>query len=222
MKSLVTAGRNALLVMLYLSAARTRANAQTVEITPFAGYETSGSHPLDNPTDVQALRADGGNTYGTFFDYAVTKNIQAEFLWASNPTTYSQQETDTGQYTQAFNTRIDQYQFGALYLLRDNTNTWRPYLAGSLGFTHDSNHSDNVGRTTFGATLGVGIKYRLSKHIGIRGDARFMPTHGSEGPPYTLCSRIKDVERCSQVTAHNYLQRYNFTLGLIIRPKTRD
>lgn len=216
MKPLAPAGHAALLVLLYLGAPRTPANAQTVEITPFAGYETSGSYPLENPTSVKKLRANGGNAFGTFFDYAVTKNIQAEFLWARNPTTYSQQNTDTGQYTQAFRTRIDQYQFGARYLLRDNTNMWRPYLAGSLGLTRDSSEDGDPARTTFGSALGGGIQYKALRHIGIRGDARWMPTHGS-GIRHTVCS-VHVTKECVPVTAHNYLQRANVTLGVIIRP----
>jgi hypothetical protein len=101
-----------LLALLYLGVAQTTAWAQTLELTPFAGYETSSSYPLENPTTVQALRADGGRTYGTFVDYAITSDFQAEFLWAHNPTTYSEQSAGTGQYVPSFTSVIDQYQFG--------------------------------------------------------------------------------------------------------------
>ena len=125
-------------------------HAQTIEITPFVGYESSGSYPLQNSTDVQALRADAGRTYGFFADVRLMQNVQGEFYWIGNPTTYSQQSASTGIYGNAFDSRIDQYQFGALYHLRDRDHSWRPYLAGSLGFTHESNGGVAANRTAFG------------------------------------------------------------------------
>jgi hypothetical protein len=190
------------------------ASAQKFDVTPFVGYETSGSYPIENPTTVEAFRADAGKTFGAFFDYWITSNIQAEFQWAHNPTTYSGQDAVTGQYSQAFTTRIDQYQFGALYYVRDSGNAWRPYLAGSVGFTHDSNSGDNPGRTAAGFGLGGGVTYELSSHFGLRGDARWMPTYGSNG----IGNVCDEFGNCYPSTVRNYLQRFHVVLGLTIRP----
>jgi outer membrane protein with beta-barrel domain len=200
--------------LVWLAVSASSVKAQTVEITPFVGYETSGSYPLENPADVQALRADAGRTYGFFADYRLMQNLQGEFYWVGNKTTYSQQSTATGAYSTAFNTRIDQYQFGALYHLRDRDHAWRPYLAGSLGFTHDSNGGVADNRTAFGLGLGGGFKYEPSRHFGVRVDARWMPTYGSSG----LGTYCDEFYGCYQDTVANYLQRFNAVMGLVIRP----
>jgi len=190
------------------------AEAQNLEVTPFAGFESSGSYPLENPTTIEALRADAGGTYGVFVDYHVMENVQAEFYWVGNSTTYSQQDAGTGQYGEAFTTSINQYQFGVRYHLRDRGNRWRPYFAGSLGFTHDSNGGNVEGRTAAGFGLGGGIDYQPSRHIGIRWDARWMPTYGSQG----MGSVCDDYGECYQAPVNNYLERFHIMLGLSIRP----
>jgi hypothetical protein len=200
--------------VLWLVASTDPTFAQTIEVTPFVGYETSGSYPLANPTDVQALRADAGRTYGFFADVRLMQNLQGEFYWVGNKTTYSQQDASTGAYGNAFNTRIDQYQFGALYHLRDREHVWRPYLAGSLGFTHDSNSGVADNRTAFGLGLGGGFKYEPSRHFGVRVDARWMPTYGSSG----LGTYCDEFYGCYPDTVANYLQRFNAVMGLVIRP----
>jgi hypothetical protein len=162
----------ALAAAVWMAACVGRVAAQTLEITPFAGYESSGSYPLQNPAAVQAMRADAGRTYGFFADYRLMPNVQAEFYWVGNSTTYSRQSTATGQYGEAFRTQIDQYQFGALYHLRDRDHAWRPYLAGSLGFTHDSNGGVTPNRTAFG----VGLVAASSSSP--PGTSDFVPTRG--------------------------------------------
>ena len=90
------------LALLCVGGTSLPASAQKFDVTPFVGYETSGSYPVENPTSVGAFRADAGKTFGAFFDYWITSNIQAEFQWAHDPTTYSAQDMLTGQYSQAF------------------------------------------------------------------------------------------------------------------------
>lgn len=219
----------------------TPAAAQRIAVTPFVGWETAGSYPLTDATtaqpagDIQEMRADGGTAFGVAFDYSLTANWRAEFMWTGNPTTYSALSATTGQYSKAFNARIDQYQFGALYFLGEERNALRPFIGASLGFTHDSNGNASPGRTAFGFGLGGGIEYGVSSHVAFRTDARWMPTYGSAGLG-TFCDSGYGGYGgdyggyggydpygyggggCYQDTIHNYLQRFNFTVGLTIRP----
>lgn len=190
------------------------ASAQTIEITPFAGYETSGSYPLESPTAIQALRADASAMYGFFFDYRVIQNVQAEFLWIHNATTYSASSTDTpDQFAPAFHTAINQFQFGGLFLLRDRQFAFRPYLAGGLGFTHDSNEGAYPDRTAFSFSLGGGLKYQPSSHVGIRADARWIPTYGSSA----LGTSCDYDGFCYPDTYRNFLQRISLMAGITLR-----
>ncbi|HVZ24061.1 MAG TPA: hypothetical protein VG871_23470 [Vicinamibacterales bacterium] len=218
-------------VVLALTAATAApAAAQRIEVTPFVGWETAGSYPLPDSTTTQALQADAQATYGFAFDYDIMRNVEAEFLWATNPTTYSAQSAATGAFTQAYKSRIDQYQFGALYLWGDNATPLRPYMVVSMGFTHDGNGDAAPGRSAIAFGAGGGIKYAFSHHVGFRGEARWIPTYGNSSLG-TFCDFGGDLGYgydpygyggygggCYQDTVHNFLQRFNFTVGLTIRP----
>jgi hypothetical protein len=132
------------------------ANAQFArekwEITPFVGYETSGSYPLNPQTSgvtVNDLSVDGATSFGTFIDYSLTHNAQAEFMWDRNLTSYSAQILPSEPFFKAYDSTIDQYQFGLLYMLFGDDHRLRPYVAGSLGFTHEFNSGGNPTRTDF-------------------------------------------------------------------------
>jgi len=194
---------------------------QRFEATPFVGYETSGSYPV-NPLNtvgetlppVNSLRVNDALAFGTFLDYNVTENTQVEFLWNRNNTSYSARSILTGQYHKAFNTTVDQFQFGGLYMFLNSAHRLRPYFAGGLGFTHDSNGSGTPNRTEFAFNIGGGVKYYLSRHIGLRGDVRYMPTYGSSTNG-VYCDPYYGY--CYNASIPNYLNRGSFTGGVIFR-----
>ena len=205
--------RVALWLAIAVIASAGRVCAQTVEVTPFVGYETAGEYPPENPNDIQTLRADAARTHGFFFDYRLLRNVQAEFLWVNNATTYVATPTDPAQAARTFRTSIDQYQVGGLFHLRDRDAAVRPYLAAGLGVTHDSNGGALPNRSAFGFSLGGGLKYEPTRRVGARIDARWMPTYGSSEYG-TAC----DVEGfCYPDNIANYLERVNITAGLVIR-----
>jgi hypothetical protein len=206
----------ALLVFSLCAAASVRAQGK-FEVTPFAGYETSGSYPVSlnsgasivNPID--RLRVNEAFSYGGFLDYNATENVQAEFMWDRNNTSYSARQLSDGTYFKAYTSNIDQYQFGANYTFLDSTHRFRPYAAASVGFAHDSNSGGNANRTEFSYSLGGGAKYYLSRHIGLRGDIRYLPTYGSSSYgvycyPFGPCYSAKVA---------NFLNRANFVGGII-------
>ena len=184
------------------------------ELTPFAGWETSGSYPITNSTIADRLRANAMVSFGTFIDYSLSPNFQAEFLWAHNPTSYSERSLQTGQYTKAFNTQIDQYQFGGLLHFRSSEYKLRPYVSASIGFTHDANSGGSSNRTALGFGIGGGVKYDVTNHFGFRGDTRYLPTYGNSGTG-VVCDAFGN---CFQTTVRNYLKRANFSIGIILRP----
>jgi hypothetical protein len=51
------------------------------EVAPFVGFETSGSVPVTNSLTVDRLRVNSGTSFGTFLDYKLTENAQAELMW---------------------------------------------------------------------------------------------------------------------------------------------
>ena len=182
------------------------------EFTPFVGYETSGSYPL-SPTSttvvVNDLRINGATSFGTFIGYSVTPNAQFEFLWDRNLTSYSVQQTPGAPYTKAYDSSVDQYQFGALYMFLGDEHKWRPYFAGSLGFTHEFNSGGNPNRLDFAYGIGGGVKYTLTRYLSFRGDARYLPTYANSGLA-TYCL----YGSCYTAKVSQYQHRGNFLAGL--------
>ena len=183
------------------------------EVAPFVGFETSGSVPVTNSLFVNRLRVNSGTSFGTFIDYRLTENVQAELMWNRNMTSFSERNAVNGFYTKVFNSDIDQFQFGLLYMLRNSEKKLRPFIAGGIGATHESNSGNNSNTTGFSYGLGGGVKYYLSRHIGLRGDARWVPSYGNRTPG-VICDPFGF---CTQARVSNYFERGNFTGGLIFR-----
>ena len=207
------------LLGLFLGLACVTRAQEKFEVSPFAGYETSGSYPVSlsstgiiaNPID--RLRVNDATSYGTFLDYNLAENFQLEFMWDRNKTSYSARSAVTGTYFKAYNSDIDQFQFGGNYTFLDSSHRMRPYFAASVGFTHDWNSGATPNRTEFAYSIGGGVKYYLSRHFGLRGDIRYMPTYGSSSygfycDPFGFCYNAKVA---------NFLHRGNFVGGLIFK-----
>jgi len=219
-----------LAVAAFLLAAVTTKAQGRFEVTPFVGYETSGTYPIDVLSGrggslalVDHLRVNDALSYGSFLGYNLTENAQLEFMWDRNNTSYSARDITTLQYFKAYNSDIDQFQFGGLYMFRNSEHRLRPYVAASLGFTHDSNGnvttsgSTSAGttqnRTAFAYSVGGGVKYYLNRHVGLRGDLRFLPTYGNSSNG-VYCDPFFG---CYSARIRNYLDRGNFVGGLIFR-----
>lgn len=187
------------------------------EIDPFVGYETPASYPVtatSGPTGtnpIDRLRVNDSLAFGTFLDYNLTENSQLEFMWNRNNTSYSAHDILTNSYISAYHSVIDQYQFGALYMFRSSEVRLRPYVAGSLGFTHDANSNGTPNRTEFSYSLGGGVKYYVSRHFGLRGDIRYLPTYGSSS------NELFCYFACYYANVSHYLNRVSLTGGLIFK-----
>lgn len=187
---------------------------QRWELTPFAGWETSGSYPITNSTQFDRLRANAMVSFGSFIDYSLSENFQAEFLWAHNPTSYSARSISTGQFTKAFNTQINQFEFGGLVHIRGSEFKLRPFISGGIGFTRDSNSGGASDRTALSFSVGGGVKYDVTRHFGFRGDLRYLPTYANSSNGI-VCDPFGF---CFQTRVRNYLERGNFSVGIILRP----
>jgi len=186
------------------------------EITPFAGFETNGSYPLNSTsatTPVNDLRINGAASFGTFIGYSLTTNSQFEFMWDRNQTSYSIQPTPGAPFTKAYNSDVDQYQFGAMYMFLGDEHKWRPYFAGSLGFTHEFNSGGNPTRLDFSYGIGGGVKYSFTRHLSFRTDARYMPTYANSANAL-YCDAFGN---CFTARVSQYQHRGNFLAGLAFR-----
>ena len=190
------------------------------ELSPFVGYETHGSYPIDAtssnvssvPITADRLRVNGAMSYGAMLDYGFNQNLQFEFLYARNPTTYSQHDYTTDAYTPIYDSTVNTFQWGVLAQFRTDQKL-RPYIAGGLGFAHESNSDLNPNRTAFAYNIGGGVKYFINDHFGFRGDLRYMPTYGNSGTG----SQCDYFGNCYQATVRNYEKRMNMGAGIIFK-----
>jgi Outer membrane protein beta-barrel domain len=203
----------AMICLVASAPARAQYGFEKWEVAPFVGFETSGSVPVTNSLAVDRLRVNSAASFGTFLDYRLSENAQAELMWNRNMTSFSERNAATGIYSKVFNSDIDQFHFGFLYMLRNSERKLRPFIAGGLGFTHDSSSRNNSNKTSFSYGLGGGVKYYVTRHFGLRGDARWVPTYGNRTPGI-ICDSFGF---CVQARVSNYLERGNFTGGLIFR-----
>jgi hypothetical protein len=183
------------------------------EVAPFVGYETGGSYPVTNSFTIDKLRVDSGLSYGTFIDYSLTENSQAELMWSRNNTSFSERDAATGTYSKAFNSDFDQFSFGFLYMLKNSERKLRPFIAAGVGFSHESNDGNNPNRTLLAFNLGGGAKYQVSRRFSLRGDLRWLPSRANK----TLAVQCDVFGNCFQQNVSNYLQRVNFTGGIAFR-----
>ncbi len=207
-----------LLAILFSLTASVPAHAQwrdvkKWEISPFVGFETGGSYPVTNSFAVDRLRVDSGASYGAFVDYSLTDNTQAEFMWNRNNTSFSAHDIATNSYSKAFNSDVDQFELGFLYMLRSSEQKLRPFIDAGIGVTHEFNEGTNPNRTLLSFGLGGGAKYELSRHFSLRGDLRWLPSRANKTPGVT-CDFFGN---CFQQNISNYLQRVNFTGGIAFR-----
>jgi hypothetical protein len=208
----------ALLAMLFSLIASVPARAQwrdvkKWEISPFVGFETGGSYPVTNSFSVDRLRVDSGGSYGAFVDYSLTENTQAEFMWSRNNTSFSAHDVATNSYSKAFNSDVDQFELGFLYMLRSSEQKLRPFIDAGIGVTHEFNEGANPNRTLLSFGLGGGAKYELSRHFALRGDLRWLPSRANKTPGVT-CDFFGN---CFRQNMSNYLQRVNLTGGIAFR-----
>ena len=183
------------------------------ELTPFVGFETGGSFPVQSSPTVDRLRANSSLSFGTFIDRSLTENFQFEFMWNSNRTKFAEHDIIGNEYINAYNSDIDQLHFGILYMFRNSEKKLRPYAAAGLGFTHFDNSGMNANDNAFSYGVGGGVKYYALKHLGFRADLRYVPTYENSSPQQ-FCDSFGN---CFTANQRNFLNRGNFTGGVIIR-----
>jgi outer membrane protein with beta-barrel domain len=190
------------------------------EFTPFVGFETGSSTPVQfqvdqngNPvTSIDRTGIAKGLSYGGFVDYNRFENLSFEFMFTRNPTTYRQHDVIANQEFIAYDADVDQYQFGGIFHLFDETHKMRPYFGASVGFAHDSN-SGGHGGTSFAYSVGGGVQYYPTRHIGFRTDLRYMPAYSTtiQG---TVCDPFFG---CFNQSQREFFNRVNMVGGVAFR-----
>ncbi|HYN04031.1 MAG TPA: hypothetical protein VE359_16395 [Vicinamibacteria bacterium] len=151
----------ALAVALLLGAAPAR--AQSVQITPFAGYAFGGS-VRDTVLD-ESRSFDAALDYGGTLSFPIGESWRFELL-------YSRQETKlAGGLGSSFDVTIERYMGGFQEEKGEGNVRWfGTFWLGATRFVPGLGGYDS--KTKFGAALGLGVKTFPVKNVGLRLEAR--------------------------------------------------
>ena len=150
-----------LLTMLLVASA---AAAQTVEVTPFVGYQLGGWSTDWWDWDGHDADLEQSATYGLLVDFEITPHAQIELL-------YSRQYTEFESYRhRGRDVDVEYFQVGFLWQWRPNEEV-RPFVVGSLGvasFDAEGGGSESA----FATSAGGGVKLFWTEHVGARLEGR--------------------------------------------------
>ena len=154
--------------------------AQDYEITPFAGWRTSSS--LEEEATGATINLDETGSYGFILSMKDSLDTNYDFL-------FSRQNTELQSSTTPGTTeplRIDYYHIGGTIFYQHDK--LHPFISGGLGATHITPaNTIYSSETMFSLSVGGGLKFPLSRNIGLRLEARGYGTVIS-GSGAILCS----------------------------------
>ena len=173
--------RGLLMVPIALACSALTVSAQTVEISPFAGYRVGGGffeRVTNQPVDLDGAPAIGG----------VVNVAMHDGLWFEGLFTHQEARVDVPAGAVASPTRwritVDHWLAGGLQEFGQGRA--RPFLTGLLGLTRYGAADDNEIRFVVGA--GGGAKLRPTRHLGARLDGRVFATFADIEGRTIVCS----------------------------------
>jgi hypothetical protein len=180
------------------------ARAQTVEVTPFAGYRFGGS--FFEIVTAQEVDLDGASTVGVVVNVPLQYDLQIEAM-------FTHQEgrvivpSPSGPPT-LFPVTVDHWMGGGLREF--GRGRARPFLTGLLGLTHYGAPGDNEIRFTVAA--GGGAKLMPIRNLGLRVDGRVFATFADVEGRAIACS----PGVCLFALEATVLWQAEFTAGVVV------
>jgi opacity protein-like surface antigen len=168
--TIFTSARRPMMLVLTILVLSLAAPVRAQELAPFTGHRYGGSFE-DINTGSKFEVADA-TSYGLLFDFdiALEPDKQIEVFLSRQDTHLSTGGLFTGD--PLFDLTIDYYHIGGLYMLTPGERV-RPFVSGSLGLTRLApKRSDLTTENRFSLALGGGVKFFLTKGLGLRFDVR--------------------------------------------------
>lgn len=181
------------------------------ELTPFGGYRFGGTFDFEN--DVGSYETDDASSFGIIFNARHSGNTQWEVYYSQQNTT-ARLKSSTG-VSPSVDTDIHVLQIGGTY--QGDGQTFRPYLAMTLGGTHIRTTSNgSQSDTFFSGSLGAGMNNAPSNRIGLRLEARAVATL-TDSSTDLFCRTGPDINVCAIRIDGNLLTQVEAFAGLVVR-----
>jgi hypothetical protein len=146
------------------------------DFTPLVGYRGGMNFPIEPnlPGTNPRMALDGAFSYGFAFGLRIRDNDVVEFRW-------TRQDSHTKIQSPVFispraRVTLDQFHcdFSREYVLERWVPWGRPFIIGSVGATNLSNGPAG-GSARFSVGIGGGVKFFVSRHLGFRMQAQWLP-----------------------------------------------
>ena len=196
------------------------------ELQPFAGYSVSGNVPLvdDDGVEHGTVHVDDSYHLGASFTVYLNELDAVEGFWQRQFTEGRLPDeivtpVSAGGVTR-FDMKIDQVHMNFLhhYEIREDPRA-RPYVMAGLGVTafHASRQGQNFSKAHFSFSVGGGMKYFLTSHIGLRGEARWSPSLLAASDGSYWCEIGGEGAKCAIHLKTTWQDQLDFTAGLLFR-----
>jgi opacity protein-like surface antigen len=186
-----------------------------IEITPLVGGQFNGGLDLAT-TRYDRLNVGSGLNYGVNVGYLIDGYAGVEFIWNRNQASTVAQPTGGGTDLKVFNLHTNQYLGDFVLHFKDRESRLRPFVligAGVSNLAPDRSHVDSTSR--FAWAFGGGVKYNLSKHFGVRIQAKWSPTYINTVTTGIWCDPF--WFGCWAKGESVFLQEFDGTAGLTFR-----
>jgi len=189
--------------------------AQNIEVTGQVGGQINGGVNISTLL-FNRLEVRNGLNYGVTAGYLVGEHAGIEFQWNRNQADAVGQRISGLPSTKLFNLTQNQYFGNFLFHLTAKDHALRPFGMVGLGANALNTGVSGVsGSTRFAFALGGGAKLNMTKHLGFRGQIRWVPTYlGSTNTGY-WCDPFWGG--CWVVGTSHYLHEFDITGGITLR-----
>jgi opacity protein-like surface antigen len=189
-------------------------SAQTrFELQPFVGYKFGGGTDVGpNALGLNRINIDSSIAYGVTATFNPSEHTGVEFLWNRQPTNASGSLLGGGTYPIKIGTTLDQFHGNFLYSFAGHESRVEPFVLFGLGAT--DMHGAGSSTTKFSWAVGGGVKYFVSRHIGLRLQARYAPTYLYSTSGGVWCNWWG---YCWVIPNDHFLNQGDVTGGVILR-----
>jgi outer membrane protein W len=202
-------------LFLFVCASGIFARGQNIEVTASVGGQINGGLDLDT-TLYKRLEVQNGWTYGLSAGYLFGHNYGVEFAWHYNQAGAVGQPRSGAASTKLFNLDTNQYFGNFLYHFTSDLHPMRPFVLVGLGATNLSPNVQGVDSTTrFVMAFGGGVKYNISRHVGLRFQAKWSPTYITTTANGYWCDPVWGG--CWASGNSHYLNELDGTAGITFR-----
>jgi len=189
--------------------------AQNFEISGHIGRQFNGGIDLSTSLFQRIDVADSTN-YGATAGYLFGEHYGVEFQWNHTRADTSAQPFGGGSSVKIFTLNQNQYMGNFVFHFTGQESRLRPFAFFGLGASDLSTNRNGVsGATRFAFAFGGGAKYYLSRHLGLRGQAKYSPTYLTTTNGGYWCDPFWGG--CWVVGNDHYLHEFDLSGGIMLR-----